>query len=268
MKLSSLTTALAALYGAPLPAYFIGVESDPKTVLRNDTDLTDPIQYLTGILYLAPAGTSGYQTCPNRSAGCEATCLFYAGRGGLLKSGQTESDVNAARRRRTELLFRHRTETLRVIDAELTRLEARAARRGLKAAVRLNGTSDLPWEAMRLDGQSLIDRHPAVQFYDYTKDFRRMARFLRGGFPFGYWLTFSASENNLNEQYAILAAGGNVATPFRTERHPETWLSRPVLSGVDSDLRFHDGLRGRVIALCAKGKAAKADRSGFIVDVN
>ncbi len=36
---------------------------------------------LTGILYLAPARLSGYETCPMRSIGCTNACLNTAGMG-------------------------------------------------------------------------------------------------------------------------------------------------------------------------------------------
>ena len=38
-------------------------------------------EYLTGVLYLSPAKTSGYQVCPSSTAGCRAACLYTAGRG-------------------------------------------------------------------------------------------------------------------------------------------------------------------------------------------
>ena len=54
----------------------------------------------TRILYLAPAtqNSKGADMCPNRSAGCTASCLFTAGRGRM-------SNVANARINRTCLLY-------------------------------------------------------------------------------------------------------------------------------------------------------------------
>ena len=38
-------------------------------------------KYMTAILYLAPARTSGHNVCPLASVGCKASCLNTAGRG-------------------------------------------------------------------------------------------------------------------------------------------------------------------------------------------
>lgn len=37
--------------------------------------------YLTGIMYLAPYKTVGYNTCPFATKGCSQACLYSAGRG-------------------------------------------------------------------------------------------------------------------------------------------------------------------------------------------
>ena len=55
----------------------LNVDNNAKTVKGQK------YKYLTGILYLAPARTSGFNVCPMASAGCKASCLFTAG-GGVL----------------------------------------------------------------------------------------------------------------------------------------------------------------------------------------
>ena len=59
---------------------------------------------------------------------------------------------------------------------------------------------------------------PNVQFYDYTKSVSRMLKYLDGGLPSNYDLTFSRSEDNDAECDIILAEGGNVAMVFK-KRH-------------------------------------------------
>ena len=52
---------------------------------------------------------------------------------------------------------------------------ARASRKGFKYTVRLNGTSDLPFERYKLEnGLNLMDNNPQVQFIDYTKVTNRL----------------------------------------------------------------------------------------------
>ena len=51
--------------------------------------------YMTFILHLAPADSSGKEVCPKRSPGCTAGCLNYAGRGQMHK-------VQAGRLRKTQ----------------------------------------------------------------------------------------------------------------------------------------------------------------------
>ena len=61
-----------------------------------------------------------------------------------------------------------------------------------KFAVRLNGTSDLSFERFKhLDGQTLMDVHPDVQFYDYTKVYNRLTRDINN-----YYMVFSYSGRN------------------------------------------------------------------------
>ena len=56
----------------------ISVNADAKTIKGNS------LNFLTGILYLAPSDLSGYQVCPlAKKAGCEAPCLNKAGRGAM-----------------------------------------------------------------------------------------------------------------------------------------------------------------------------------------
>ena len=64
--------------------------------------------YNTYILHLAPANLSGYETCPKRTAGCTASCLNTAGRGGMFKKGETTNVIQQARIRKTAMFFEER----------------------------------------------------------------------------------------------------------------------------------------------------------------
>ena len=223
----------------------LSIESDAKTIKGKSAG------YLTGILYLAPANESGVMnTCAYASAGCRAGCLFTAGRAAIFPR------IIAARIEKTRFLARDREAFLEQLRREIRGLVRRASRRGLRPAVRLNGTSDLAWLPLRLCAE-----FPGVRFYDYTNLPKPWLR-VRSN----YHLTFSASESNLADVFAALEHKVNVSVVFSTRKGqalPKMWNGYRVVDGDRHDLRFLDGMRGLVIGLRAKGKAKK-DTSGFV----
>jgi len=210
--------------------------------------------FITGIVYLAPSLESGINTCPDASPECKKLCLFTAGKGGV-------RPVHEARVKKTVSFFSEKRAFLGKLIEEIAALVRKAIKEGKTPAVRLNGTSDLPWERVRLDGKSLMEIFPAVQFYDYTKSESRMFSFLLGRMPSNYHLTFSRSENNQTSCARVLALKGNVAAVF--SKMPKRYLGARVVSGEDSDLRFLDP-KGVVVGLTPKGKAKKSN-GGFVV---
>ena len=145
---------------------------------------------------------------------------------------------------------------------EITAAIKSAKKQNLIAAFRLNLTSDLPWEKIKLNGQSVFELFPQVTFYDYTKSPERMTAFLAGEMPKNYHLTFSRSETNGAIAESILKSGGNVAMVFRKSL-PSQYLGAEVVNGDETDLRFLDGA-GKIVGLVEKGKAKK-DESGFVI---
>jgi len=212
--------------------------------------------WLTAIMHLAPAKASGFQVCSNATAGCEAACLNTAGRGGIFAKGEADNAIQRKRRLRTAWYFARRNEFLQVLDAEIATHKRRAARKGFQPAVRLNGTSDLRWESIKLEGQTLFERHPDVVFYDYTKHPDRDVSDIPN-----YSLTFSLAENNDAKASVALANGINVAAVFHSV--PSEYMGRPVFDGDKSDLRFLDP-SGVIVGLKAKGKARQDRTSGFV----
>lgn len=213
--------------------------------------------YLTGILYLVPADGSGLgNLCPHASAGCRAACLYTAGRGVM-------APVKAGRMRKTRLFFESAPRFVDTLAADVETLMRRAAKRGLIPCVRLNGTSDIPWERMRgTDGRTLMERFPSVTFYDYTKRPNRATVWPN------YHLTFSRSECNDAQAMRELESGRNVAVVFSTrkgEALPLFWHGYRVIDGDMTDLRFLDPSEGCavVVGLRAKGDA-KGETSGFV----
>lgn len=205
-------------------------------------------EYVTAIMYLAPSTVSGNNTC--KYAGeCAKTCLFYAGMGAF-------SNVQAARIAKTRFFFRDKRGFIAQLIREISSLKKKYALIGLKLAVRLNGTSDIPWEKV---APELFAIFPDVKFYDYTK----YPLSERQNLPANYSLTYSHSERSGEESAKALSMGHNVAAVFNGKALPKTWLGHPVINGDAHDLRFQDS-RGVIVGLLAKGSLKKA-QSNFLV---
>ena len=216
----------------------------------------EKIGFKTFGIHLAPASLSGFNVCKDASAGCAASCLNTAGMGVF-------SNVQRARIEKTRLFFKDKAVFLSQLIKEITAAVKSAEKQNLTAVFRLNLTSDLPWEKIKLNGKSVFDLFPQVTFYDYTKSPERMAAFLAGEMPKNYHLTFSKSETNGAIAESILKSGGNVAMVFRKSL-PSKWLGAEVVNGDETDLRFLDGA-GKIVGLVEKGKAKK-DESGFVIE--
>lgn len=208
--------------------------------------------YFSSLLHLAPYNLSGHQVCPQASQGCAAACLNTAGHGAF-------NTVQQARIARTKYFFENRTDFMRLLKEDISRFVRKCDKLKLKAAVRLNGTSDLKWEELAKD---LFIEFKDVQFYDYTKITKRMIRFCNGGLPSNYHLTFSRSENNQAAVDEVLKAGGNVAVVFH-KKLPKKWNGVRVIDADKTDQRFLDP-KGVICGLTSKGRGRK-DSSGFVI---
>ena len=226
----------------------LGINTNYKTVK------SEKVGVLTGIIYMAPYNLSGKNVCPGASAGCAAACLNTAGRGAM-------GVVQKARLKKTNRFWDDRGQFLSDLVNEITALEKRAAAKGLKAAVRLNGTSDLPYERYKVPGtdKNIMQLFPEVQFYDYTKLENRI---VNKTLPANYHLTFSRAEDNDHKLEAVLKHT-SAAVVFSGQL-PATWRGYPVIDGDEHDARFTDAGPGVIIGLTAKGKA-RHDASGFVV---
>lgn len=207
------------------------------------------------IMHLAPFKVSGFNMCPAASKGCAAACLNTAGRGKF-------KFIQNSRIRKTLYFVKAKNDFLNHLVKEITRLEKKAIKDGKKLVIRLNGTSDLPWENIKIDGKNIFDTFPNVQFYDYTAVINRLRHFkLAKNKPVNYYLTFSAKEDNQKAVNDALKFGYNVAMVF--DSIPETFQGYKVINGDAHDLRFLDKGQGVIVGLNAKGDAKK-DISGFV----
>jgi hypothetical protein len=214
---------------------------------------------LTGILYMTPAETEAdaVNFCPYSTEACRALCIAETGRGPM-------PSVKRGRARKRALFVGNRAEFLRQLEWDCGALVRASVRRDLKAASRLNGTSDAAWELL---ARGLFARYPGIQFYDYTKIPARYSRFLAGKLPPNYHLTFSRSEKNEAQCLRFLQNGGNVAVVFGTRKGrplPQTWHGFRVIDGDVDDYRPADPVNV-VVGLRAKGPARRDKSSGFVV---
>ena len=223
------------------------------------TSKGEKLGWITYGLHLAPFNLSGFNVCNNASKGCAAACLNTAGRGAM-------SNVQKSRIEKTKRFFQDKELFVWTLAKEIQACLKSAERKNMKACFRLNLTSDLPWEKIKVlsDGKklSLMEMFPDVQFYDYTKSFKRAKAWADGEMPANYHITFSRSECNDSLVDIIKDLGGNVAAVFRGSL-PATWKGKKVINGDDTDLRFLDE-KNVIVGLVEKG-LAKKDESGFVI---
>lgn len=227
----------------------LSISADSKTIKG------EKIGYLTGILYLAPANTTKYNTCSMaHKAQCAVACLYSAGRGAF-------NNVQQSRIDKTLYFYEARDEFMATLFKNIKALIKKAESKGLKPLVRLNGTSDIRWENIPFEGATIFEAFPNVQFYDYTKDANRK------DLPANYDLTFSYSGVESFKPYVFKAQskGMRMAVVFRKESSiPTMFKGIQVVSGDNSDVRHLDD-QGVIVGLYAKG-AAKRDQTGFVVN--
>jgi len=223
-------------------------ESSAKTIKG------ERIGFLTGILYLSPDD----ELCPlAKLAQCMAPCLRSAGRGAF-------DSVQRARDAKTAFFRENREAFMLSFCADVWALARKAQRIGMTPLVRPNGTSDIPFEnIIVMDGKTIFQLFPDVQFYDYTK---HPARKLEGKTAGNYDLTYSFSavtpkpisikglSNPDNKRTAVVF--------HKRDEIPTSFRGWPVVDGDDTDVRHIEPARV-VVALYAKGKA-KQDATGFV----
>lgn len=214
----------------------------------NKSNKMENTNYWSTLMHLRPINT---RICPYQDiAKCKNACLVTAGRGKF-------SNVQEARQRKTELFLNNQTEFMSQLIADIQKFIRACQRKNKKPALRLNGTSDIQWENIKVDGQNLFEMFPNVQFYDYTKIPTRKVEQYQN-----YHLTWSYSE--ANEKYAeyFNKVPYNKAVVFNSDL-PKTFKGLEVIDGDIHDMRFLDK-PNVVVGLRAKGEAKKDD-TGFVI---
>ncbi len=221
------------------------------------------LPYMTYILYMSPYtfNSKGINVCSHASVGCSNSCLVTSGFGGIYQS------VKDSRMQKTEFFLKDRVGFLNKIKEEIEKSLKKHKDKAI-VTIRLNGTSDLPYEKYKVfEGKNIFEIFPDVQFYDYTKNHTRFDKEL----PKNYHLTFSRSETNNDKAMELLKRGFNVAMVF--DKLPERYNGFEVINADVDDLRFLDK-KGVICGLKYKkltGKGAdnsKAFESGFAIKTN
>ena len=219
----------------------------------------------TFILYLAPynQNAAGVNLCPNASKGCAAACLFQAGRGAF-------NSVQNARINKTNFYIENKSLFIKKLAGEIVKETVKAKKKGEQIAFRLNGTSDQDFIYLlkKYAGLDILDlvhniSKPTAIFYDYTKILGKVKKYI--DHP-NYIVTFSRAEDNEREALAALDMGANVSAVF-SDQLPDQYKGFKVVDGDASDLVMlnHSGV---ILGLKAKGKKARTDTSGFVINSN
>lgn len=214
----------------------------------------------TFILYLAPynQNAAGVNICPNASKGCAAACLWGAGRGAF-------TSVQNARINKTNFYIQDKSLFIKKLAGEIIKETAKAKKKGIKIAFRLNGTSDQDFIYLlkKYAGLNIEDLAPVAVFYDYTKILGKAKKYI--DHP-NYVVTFSRAEDNEAEALEALSFGANVSAVF-SDQLPDQYKGFKVVDGDASDLVMLNNT-GVVLGLRAKGRKAKEDKTGFIINTD
>jgi len=257
----------------------LSIGSDSKTIKG------EKLNVKTGVMYLAPALSSGVMNvCVKASAACIEACLNTAGRAN--PKMDKKRTIQAARIRRTKFFKRERPLFFVTLVLEIQNLINAALRANMTAALRLNGTSDLRWDKLKikntntfLDGKTIMEIFPQLTIYDYTK--YTYSERPTESLPNNYHLTYSYSENtkavdvkeNIIHGRNVAVVFNNCLNKYRKSCHskcvcpmPKTWQGIKVVDGDISDLRFKDE-QGVIVGLRAKGKAREQEAmdKGFVI---
>ena len=249
----------ARMVGEEAQAKYKNVGSNLKylTVSNPKTQRGLAFGYITAILHLAPANYGGYTTC-HRFKECATTCLYHQGRGRF-------PSVANARIRKTKQLFEERESFFMGLHTDISALLFKLRGKDApKLCVRLNGTSDICWEDIRVkafDNKTIFDAFPTVEFYDYTK-YKWNTRTAWDDMPMNYHLTYSfdGTEADVANANEVLKNGWNVNI-IHTKSNYKRIIAKisegykiwgyPVFDNELNDLRFLDA---RPMVLIGKEK--------------
>lgn len=223
--------------------------------------------YYTFILHLAPYKNSGFNVCKHSTKGCRKACLNTAGMAKMKfkMDQQGLSSIERARRYRTVLFFKNPNRFFELLIADIEKIKRNHRRVG----IRLNGTSDIPWERIPFTYRgkryrNIMQLFPRIKFYDYTK----YPSEERPELPENYHITYSISEDSQSWQHSLnwKRRGFNsaIVVEFKpSESIPSIMFGYPTIDGDEHDARFMDA-QDHLVVLREK-HLAKKDQTGFVI---
>ena len=231
-------------------SYFAGLNSSQK-IEKGKKENFDTL-----VLYLSAGKNAGKDVCSFASTGCRLACLVGSGHA-LIEKRAGKHVIDVSRIVKTWLTVYRKDLACELLTREIKAAQARAGRLGHRFAVRLNGTSDL-------DFYSIYQSFPQVQFYDYTKNPKRVP------LP-NYHLTFSYSqgtEARVNHYRQAVARGQSIAFPVRADDFENACALPDCFSMDETDLRFLDRA-GKYGILKAKNTVNLSDgiKENFILSL-
>ena len=207
----------------------------------------------TYCIYLSPSNTSGYDVCPFASKECKAGCLAMSGR--VKMETDTKHAITTARIKKTCLFAENQEYFMHWVIAEMNAAKALAESQKYEFSARLNGTSDIDYTKVLVNGSSIFEIFSDVQFYDYTKDASKFENK-----PANYHLTFSYTGRNGKKAIELLSKGFNVAVVFNVAKSkplPAMYKGYKVIDGDLTDYRPLDP-KGVIVGLRWKNIKDKA----------
>lgn len=239
------------------PLFPVLTQPKANAKLAKESDRT--AHYRIYSLFLAPADSSGHEMCLWRSQDCTDICLNCSGKGAL-------SSVQQARIRKTQRLVETPHDFFWSLLCEMHKA---SKDRSTTPVMRLNGTSDLPWDYIAPELLNYFDA-AGWRFYDYTKSMTRAYRHA------SVWdQTLSFSGYNWDDCAELLSdCRGRVAVVFDVPKGqplPTHWRGYAVIDGDKDDLRFLDprgvivGLRYKTVTINGRRMKASDFNSPFIV---
>ena len=259
------------------------INQDPKTIKGTKKG------YITAIIYMSPAELSGKNLCSFSTAGCREVCLNISGRGVF-------NYIQQSRFNRARYFITDKINFLNNLTLRISNFIAYAERKELTPVIRLNGTSDIPYENIKIklndlleykklnnnkhkkvftafiqnngikESLNIMDIFPDVQFYDYTKfPLNKRPKAISQA---NYDLTFSRAENNeVNALDYMQNNGGRSAFVF-SHKLPKTYKGFKVINADETDLRFLEpkNIISGLIFKGTKKNLTAGINSGFVIN--
>ena len=202
------------------------------------------------------AGIEGLNLCPFATPLCVEHCLGHT-------SGRMPMpNVQAAQVARTRFAWEFPLLFQTKLYYEVKSHAERIHKAGKKMVLRLNGTSDYPWEKSPVLMDVLRDAG-VDEFQDYTKWDK-----LRRDTPDDYYLAQSVTERD--DPWDVRPLSVAIVDVKPGDKMPDMWAGMPVIDGdmEHGDLRIMDGKVNdkAVVLLRAKGslKGIKGRMDGFV----